>query len=202
MLMHCVLLLVGVTSFSSQKTPVQGVSNSVSIEGVQVPKDREQIGEGFRRVQRGCSLIPKLWCRGTLPDPNLLGGAPGSLILGVRPQLESSAPSRSLSLGMAATSPLEVRMVPSRAPASSSRSDPGGLRGGKRGTGCNGKMGDPSVSSVISIHSPGPGLPPPSLPCGPLPPWVSASDEKLLGLYSGGGKRRVTPRGSPGLIEK
>lgn len=39
----------------------------------------------------------------------------------------------------------------------------------------------------------------------PPPPWaatVSAFDEKLLRLYSGGGKRRVTPRGSPGLIEK
>lgn len=86
---------------------------------------------------------------------------------------------------------------------SSSRSDPGGLRGGKRGTGCKWKMGDPSVSSVISIHSPGPGQPPPqAFPAGPSPKWVSASDEKLLGLYSGGGKRRVTPRGSPGLIEK
>lgn len=39
----------------------------------------------------------------------------------------------------------------------------------------------------------------------PPPLWaatVSAFDEKLLRLYSGGGKRRVTPRGSPGLIEK
>lgn len=42
-------------------------------------------------------------------------------------------------------------------------------------------------------------------PRAPPPPWaatVSAFDEKLLQLYSGGGKRRVTPRGSPGLIEK
>lgn len=59
------------------------------------------------------------------------------------------------------------------------------------------------VSSAISIPSPAPG-PRPSLRAPPPPPEaeVSAFDEKLLQLYSGGGKRRVTPRGSPGLIEK
>lgn len=43
------------------------------------------------------------------------------------------------------------------------------------------------------------------VPCHLLPSRateVSASDEKWLRLYSEGGKRRVTPRGSPGLIEK
>lgn len=58
------------------------------------------------------------------------------------------------------------------------------------------------VSSVVSIPSPRPGPPFPPGPSLPSAAEVSAFDEKLLQLYSGGGKRRVTPRGSPGLIEK
>lgn len=61
-----------------------------------------------------------------------------------------------------------------------------------------------SISFLCDFHSLA--LPCPPLPSGPPPPpseaEVSAFDEKLLQLYSGGGKRRVTPRGSPGLIEK